>query len=121
MGVGSERLLWSLAALVGPALSRAQRAQFLTAGTQVSLGFGLGIRYEAIVQPQARNESPLGQQWFAVPYGPACDCWRIGGVARLARGQSFPDLGASLTITRVGTFGTGEEESPARVRGSFTP
>ncbi|QRN94137.1 LPS assembly protein LptD [Archangium violaceum] len=107
MGVGSDRLRRSLDALVGPALSSAQRAQFLTAGTQVSLGFGLGIRYEAIVQPQARNESPLSQQWFAVSYGPACNCWRIEGVARLARGQTFPDFGANLTITGVGTFGTG--------------
>ncbi|HYO55076.1 LPS-assembly protein LptD [Archangium sp.] len=107
LGVGSDRLRRGLDALVGPARTSPQRAQFLTAGTHVTLGFGLGIRYEAIVQPQARSESPLSQQWFAVSYGPACNCWRIEGVARLERGRARPDFGVNLTVTGVGTFGTG--------------
>ena len=107
LGVGSDRLRRGLDALVGPASTSAQRAQFLTAGTNVTLGFGLGLRYEAILQPQARNESPLRQQWFAASYGPACNCWRIEGVARLERGRARPDFGVNLTITGVGTFGTG--------------
>jgi len=107
LGVGSDRLRRSLDALVGPGATSAQRAQFLTAGTNVTLGFGLGLRYEAILQPQARSESPLRQQWFAVSYGPACNCWRIEGVARLERGRARPDFGVNLTITGVGTFGTG--------------
>ncbi len=107
IGVGSDRLRRSLDALVGPARTSDQRAQFLRAGTQVTLGFGLGVRYEAIVQPQARSESPLNQQWLAVSYGPACNCWRIEGVARLERGRARPDFGVNLTITGVGTFGTG--------------
>jgi LPS-assembly protein len=107
LGVGSDRLRRGLDALVGPASTSAQRAQFLTAGTNVTLGFGLGLRYEAILQPQARSESPLRQQWFAVSYGPACNCWRIEGVARLERGRARPDFGVNLTITGVGTFGTG--------------
>lgn len=107
LGVGSDRLRRSLDALVGPARTSPQRAQFLTAGTHVTLGFGLGIRYEAIVQPQARSESPLSQQWFAVSYGPACNCWRVEGVARLERGRARPDFGVNLTVTGVGTFGTG--------------
>jgi LPS-assembly protein len=107
MGVGSDRLRRGLDALVGPARTSDQRAQFLRAGTQVTLGFGLGLRYEAIVQPQARSESPLNQQWLAVSYGPACNCWRIEGVARLERGRARPDFGVNLTITGVGTFGTG--------------
>jgi LPS-assembly protein len=107
MGVGSDRLRRSLDALVGPARTSDQRAQFLRAGTQVTLGFGLGVRYEAIIQPQARSESPLNQQWLAVSYGPACNCWRVEGVARLERGRARPDFGVNLTITGVGTFGTG--------------
>jgi LPS-assembly protein len=106
-GVGSDRLRRSLDALVGPARTSAQRARFLTAGTQVTLGFGLGMRYEAIVQPQARNESPLSQQFLAVSYGPACNCWRIEGVAKLSRGQTLPEFGVNLTVAGVGTFGSG--------------
>jgi LPS-assembly protein len=107
LGVGPDRLRRGLDALVGPARTSPQRAQFLTAGTHVALGIGLGMRYEAIVQPQARSESPLSQQWFAVSYGPACNCWRIEGVARLERGRARPDFGINLTIAGVGTFGTG--------------
>ena len=108
LAVGSDRLRRGLDALVGPAASPGtQRAQFLTAGTQATLGFGLGVRYEAIVQPQARSESPLSQQTLGVSYAPACNCWRVEGQARLARGQARPDFGLSLTVTGVGTFGTG--------------
>ena len=104
---GSDRLRRGLDALVGPARTSTQRAQFLTAGTQATLGFGLGLRYETIVQPQARSESPLLQQWLGVSYGPACDCWRVEGIARLQRGRAIPDFGLSLTVSGVGTFGTG--------------
>jgi LPS-assembly protein len=107
LGVGSDRLRRSLDALVGPARSSPQRARILTAGTQLTLGFGLGLRYEAILQPLARNESPLAQQVLGVSYGPACDCWRIEGAARLARGQSAPDFGLNLSVAGLGSFGTG--------------
>jgi LPS-assembly protein len=106
-GTGSDRLRRGLDALVGPARTSTQRAQFLTAGTQATLGFGLGLRYETIVQPQARSESPLLQQWLGVSYGPACDCWRVEGVARLQRGRTIPDFGLNLTVSGVGTFGAG--------------
>lgn len=105
--VGSDRLRRSLDALVGPARTSAQRAQFLTAGTQVTLGFGLGMRYEAIIQPQARNDSPLTQQYLGLSYGPACNCWRIEGTARLVRGRASPDFGVNLTVAGVGTIGSG--------------
>jgi len=106
-GVGSDRLRRSLDGLVGTARQSPQRAQFLTAGTQATLGFGLGLRYEAIVQPQSRSESPLSQQWIGVSYGPACNCWRVEGIARLQRGRAIPDFGLNLTVTGVGTLGTG--------------
>ncbi|EPX63424.1 Outer membrane protein Imp, required for envelope biogenesis [Cystobacter fuscus DSM 2262] len=107
LGEGSDRLRRSLDALVGPAPKNAQRAQFLTAGTQATFGFGLGLRYEALLQPQTRSEAPLLQQTFGVSYGPACNCWRVEGLARLARGQACPEFGLNLTVTGVGTFGTG--------------
>jgi len=107
-GVGSERLRRGLDALVGPARQSPLRAQVLRAGTQVTLGFGLGIGYEAVVQPLARNESPLWQQRLAVSYGPACNCWRLEGYARLDRGRTLPDFGLNLTVAGVGTFGTGK-------------
>lgn len=106
-GVGSDRLRRGLDALVGPEAQSLQRAQFLTVGTTANLLFGLGVRYEAILQPQARNDSPLSQQVLGVAYGPACNCWRIEGFARLARGQTHPDFGVNLTVTGLGTFGSG--------------
>ncbi|WP_434381014.1 LPS-assembly protein LptD [Melittangium boletus] len=106
-GVGSDRLRRGLDALVGSARQSPERAQFLTAGTQVTLGRGLGLRYEALVQPQTRDESPLGQQWIGVSYAPACNCWRVEGIARLQRGRAIPDFGLNLSVTGVGSFGTG--------------
>lgn len=105
--VGSDRLRRGLDALVGPARQSLQRAQFLTAGTQLTLGGGLGMRYEAIIQPQARSESPISQQFVGVSYGPSCSCWRIEGVARLDRVRKLPDFGVNLTVTGVGSFGAG--------------
>ncbi|ATB26996.1 LPS-assembly protein LptD [Melittangium boletus] len=107
VGVGSDRLRRSLDGLVGSARQSPQRAQFLTAGTEAKLGFGLGLRYEVIVQPQSRSESPLSQQWIGVSYAPACNCWRVEGIARLQRGRAIPDFGLNLTVAGVGTFGTG--------------
>jgi LPS-assembly protein len=107
LGVGSDRLRRSLDALVGPVQLSPLRAQVLRAGTQVSLGKGLGIGYEAMVQPLARNDSPLWQQRLVASYGPACNCWRVEGFARLERGRVLPDFGLNLTVSGVGTFGTG--------------
>ena len=73
----------------------------------MSLGIGLGMRYEAVVQPLARTQSPLAQQVLGVSYGPACDCWRIEGVATLRRGQKRPDFGFNLSVAGVGAFGSG--------------
>jgi LPS-assembly protein len=76
-----------------------------------TLGIGLGVRYEAIVQPLARKAptptSPLAQQVLGVSYGPACDCWRVEGVATLRRNQHMPDFGLNLTVAGFGSFGAG--------------
>jgi LPS-assembly protein len=103
---GSDRLRRGIDALVGPTAESQARAQLLVAGARMSLGIGLGMRYEAIVQPLARTQSPLAQQVLGVSYGPACDCWRIEGVATLRRGQK-PDFGFNLSVAGVGAFGSG--------------
>jgi LPS-assembly protein len=107
LAVGSDRLRRGIDALVGPEAESQARAQLLVAGARMSLGIGLGLRYEAIVQPLAKTESPLAQQVLGVSYGPACDCWRIEGVATLRRGQKRPDFGFNLSVAGVGAFGSG--------------
>ncbi len=106
LAVGPDRLRRGLDALVGPAAEGQARAQLLVAGARMSLGIGLGLRYEALVQPLATLQSPLAQQVLGVSYGPACDCWRLEGVATLHRGRSRPDFGFNLTMTGLGTFGS---------------
>jgi LPS-assembly protein len=104
---GSDQLRRGIDALVGPSAESQTRAQLLVAGARMSLGIGLGMRYEAVVQPLARTQSPLAQQVLGVSYGPACDCWRIEGVASLRRGQKRPDFGFNLSVAGVGAFGSG--------------
>jgi LPS-assembly protein len=105
--VGSDRLRRGIDTLVGPPADDPRRAQLLGAGMRFTLGIGLGLRYEAVVQPLAKEFSPLAQQTLGVSYGPACDCWRVEGVATLRRGQSRPDFGMSVSIAGFGSFGAG--------------
>jgi LPS-assembly protein len=105
--VGSDRLRRGIDTLVGPPAGESQRAQLLTAGMRFTLGIGLGLRYEALVQPLAKEQSPLAQQTLGVSYGPACDCWRVEGVATLPRGQSRPNFGLNLSVAGFGSFGAG--------------
>jgi LPS-assembly protein len=106
VAMGSDRLRRGIDALVGPVAESQARAQLLVAGARLSLGIGLGLRYEAIVQPLAAK-SPLAQQVLGVSYGPACDCWRIEGVATLRRDEGRPDFGINLSVAGVGAFGSG--------------
>jgi LPS-assembly protein len=107
LAVGSERMRRGLDTLVGPVRSGSQRTQLLTAGTALTLGFGMGLRYESIIQPAEAKDSPLLQQVLGVSYGPSCDCWRVEGVARFGRNQVVPDFGFNFSIAGIGSFGTG--------------
>ncbi len=117
LSVGPDATRRRLDTLVGsaslelPGFSAAERVQTLIAGTRLRLGFGLGVRYEAIVQPidqdPTTQESPLAQQILGLSYGPACDCWRIEGVVTLRRGASLEFSGVNLSVAGFGSFGSG--------------
>ncbi|MFY2561497.1 LPS-assembly protein LptD [Corallococcus terminator] len=115
---GPDAIRRPLDALVGsvsretPGIPSAERAQALIAGTRLKLGFGLGVRYEALVQPlyqdrTTQESKPFAQQTLGVSYGPACDCWRIEGVVTLRRdiGLEFSDV--NVSVAGVGSFGSG--------------
>ncbi|QDE67841.1 organic solvent tolerance protein [Myxococcus xanthus] len=116
--VGPDVLRRSLDTLVGglsrvePGFPPAERAQALIAGTRLKLGFGLGVRYEAIVQPLyqdlvTQENRPLAQQTFGLSYGPACDCWRVEGVVTLRRELGLEFSGINLIVADFGSFGSG--------------
>lgn len=104
---GSDRLRRGVDLLVGPAVDPllTDSAQQVTAGIRIATGLGVGLRYEAIVLPNAPPDSRLRQQVVGVSYGPACDCWRLEGQAILRPGIRIPDFGVNLTIAGFGSFG----------------
>ncbi|WP_163996971.1 LPS-assembly protein LptD [Pyxidicoccus caerfyrddinensis] len=118
LAVGPDAVRRRLDTLVGsasfeaPGLPPAERVQTLIAGTRLKLGFGLGVRYEAYVQPlyedsTSKESKPLYQQTLGLSYGPACDCWRLEGVMILRR-DSTPEFGGiNLSVAGFGSFGSG--------------
>jgi len=118
LSVGPDATRRPLDALVGaasaepPGFPPARREQTLIAGTRLRLGFGLGVRYEAYVQPLYQDQTtqefqPLSQQTLGLSYGPACDCWRLEGVLILRRGASPEFGGLNLSVAGFGSFGSG--------------
>ncbi|NMO18506.1 LPS assembly protein LptD [Pyxidicoccus fallax] len=118
LAIGPDVVRRRLDTLVGsasfeaPGLPPARREQALIAGTRLTLGFGLGVRYEAYVQPLyqdpiTQESKPLTQQTIGLSYGPACDCWRIEGVLILRRDQSPEFGGINLSVAGFGSFGAG--------------
>lgn len=129
---GSDQTRRGIDTLVGapPLLFRPDYAEQVVAGFRLKLKFGLSIDYSAAVGRTSYNlEVPplykaapmqlmLRMQTLGVSYGPACDCWRIEAHALqtpnydlLAEKKSpfavIPAVGASLTITGLGSVGTG--------------
>lgn len=113
LAIGPDVVRRRLDTLVGSALftplgpSSAERVQTLIAGTRLRLGFGLGVRYEAFVQPLVDDPNPLSQQTLGLSYGPACDCWRVEGVMILRRNASPEFGGINLSVAGFGSFGSG--------------
>lgn len=121
--VGSDPLRAGIDELVGEPLSlltpeQNVRAEQLVGGFRTVLPFGLGLRYDAVVQPAA--EFALAQQVVGVSYGPGCDCWRLEVYANVQPDRAekprlkgllgpfnAPTFGASLTISQFGSFGSG--------------
>jgi LPS-assembly protein len=98
------------------------RAEQLVGGLSVATRFGLGVRYEAVVQPAASTKVP--QQLIGLSYGPGCQCWRLEVHAWLRQAPPCPatipncspgllgsglqpDFGASLTLHQFGSLGAG--------------
>lgn len=135
LDVGSDQQRAGIDELVGQPLSEVpfsvagsesgeatfRRAEQITGGFRTRFGFGLGLRYDALIQPAAVRKVP--QQVVGVSYGPGCDCWRLEVHAVVqsdparppaegvpgALGWPFltPSFGASLSISHFGQFGTG--------------
>jgi LPS-assembly protein len=101
--VGTDRARQPIDLLIGPRLIPNAANQVLTFGAHWRVG-GLGLRYDSLFL-NLDTKWPT-QQTVGVSYGPACDCWRIE-VWGTYRGEVFPDLGATLTISGFGTLGTG--------------
>jgi LPS-assembly protein len=129
---GSDQTRRGIDTLVGaPALLfHPDYAEQVVAGFRLKLKFGLSLEYAATVGRTSYNlevlpvysaaplQLMLRMQTLGVSYGPACDCWRIEAHALqtpnydlLAQKKSpfavFPAVGASLTITGLGSVGTG--------------
>ncbi|MFN0061153.1 MAG: LPS-assembly protein LptD [Myxococcaceae bacterium] len=105
---GSDRTRRGIDALVGvPTLDPSIEAQQVLVGGRYAFKFGLGVRYEALVVPQAQK--PLAQQTVGLSFAPACDCWQLEFGVQLTPGPKRLDytFSGNLTIARFGSFGTG--------------
>ncbi|HZA13479.1 MAG TPA: hypothetical protein VE618_03245, partial [Myxococcaceae bacterium] len=107
---------------LGEKLRCYSRAEQLVGGLSVAMPFGVGARYEAVVQPAAPIKVP--QQLVGISYGPGCNCWRLEVHAWLRPAPACPtdnlqcrrgllgsgvqaDFGASLSLHQFGSFGAG--------------
>jgi LPS-assembly protein len=107
LAAGSDRMRRGIDALIGPALpagSSLRRIEQLSVGASTQFKFGLGLRYEALVWPQASE--PVRSQTVGASYSPACNnCWRVQ-IFRSFFADRDPTFGFSLSIQNFGTFGS---------------
>lgn len=109
---GTARERRGLDTLVGTAYAQGviDRVQLLTAGARTEIGGGLGLTYNALLQPSAVQ--PLAQQSLGLFYAPACDCWRLDvqvSSYRSPDNRVFGDFRVTggLTINHFGSIGAG--------------
>ncbi|HLL54835.1 MAG TPA: LPS-assembly protein LptD, partial [Myxococcaceae bacterium] len=103
---GSDRVRAGLDMLFAERAAPGAPVDLLVAGGRAAFGFGLGLRYEAVLQP-LRETGKLTQHTVGASWSPACDCWRLEAHATFRPGTAIPDLGVILTLARFGSFGSG--------------
>ncbi len=72
-------------------------------GLRLSHGSWLAVRYEMLVHPPT---AAVLQHSGGLTLRSACDCWRFELNVLWRPGLTFPELGASLTLERLGSVGT---------------
>ncbi|MEW5743256.1 MAG: LPS assembly protein LptD [Myxococcota bacterium] len=90
------------------------RSNMLSAGARWQFG-SVGLRYDALFLDRlwgAVERFSLTQHTVGVSWAPACDCWRLEVFAtqrpRTDGTWGFPDVGATLTVSRLGSIGVGQ-------------
>jgi LPS-assembly protein len=114
---GTNRTRTPIDLLFGPLVpaSVTARSNLLTAGARWKLGT-VGLRYEALFLDRLWSATvekfSLAQHTLGVSWAPACDCWRLEVFAtqrpRSDGTWAFPDVGATLTVSRLGSIGVGQ-------------
>lgn len=112
---GSNRTRAPIDLLFGPLVpaSVTDRSNLLSGGARWQLG-PVGVRYDLIFLDRlwgSEERLTLAQHTLGVSWAPACDCWRLELYAtQRIKGDGtygFPDVGATLTVSRFGSLGVG--------------
>jgi LPS-assembly protein len=113
---GNNRTRSPIDLLFGPQVP----AWLRTRSTMLSVGgrwqfASVGVRYDALFLERpwgAVKRLSLTQHTVGVSWAPACDCWRLELFAtqrlRDDGTYGFPDVGATLTVSRLGSIGVGQ-------------
>jgi LPS-assembly protein len=89
------------------------RAQSASFGAHWKFG-GFGVRYDALLTDKKVQRATgfgstlaLAQHTVGASYAPACDCFRLEVTATQRNFEQLrvPDFGATLSISRFGSFG----------------
>ncbi|MCC6333219.1 MAG: LPS assembly protein LptD [Myxococcales bacterium] len=110
---GSNRTRAPVDLLFGPMVPSGvqARSNILSAGARWQFGT-VGLRYDALLLDRlwgTEERFSLAQHTVGVSWAPACDCWRLEVFAtqrpRTDGTWAFPDVGATLTVSRFGSIG----------------